>query len=80
MTVALVFAMFVAFFVVEKFTHEPAFEYAYQTAPHTGTVAGRVQPIVASYEVPEPPYLYQARAETDRRQAKRPARGNQSAA
>jgi hypothetical protein len=78
MTVALVFAMFVAFFVVEKFTHEPAFEYAHQTAPHTEGVAGTVH--VASYEVPDPPHLYRVRTGTDRRQTNRSARRSLPAA
>lgn len=81
MTVILVLAMLVTFFVVERFTHKPASEYIHSTGPGTEAVAGKVQPIVAGNQVPEPPYLYQVRTGTDRRQTNhRPARRSLPAA
>ncbi len=80
MTVFLVLAMFVTFFVVEKITHKPASEYMHSTAPGTEAVAGKVQPIVAGNQVPGPLYLYQVRAGTDRRQTYRPERRSLPAA
>lgn len=70
MTVILVLAMFVTFFVVESFTHRPASEYGVQTAPRPRAVAHGAQSIVESYDVPE----------IDRPQAERRDRGSQSAA
>jgi hypothetical protein len=79
-TVILVLAMLVMFFVAEKFTHKPASEYIHSTSPGTEAAAGKVQPIVAGSQVPEPPYLYQVRTGTDRRQTNRPARRSLPAA
>lgn len=80
MTVILALAMFAMFFVVESFTHKPASEYIRSTAPGTEAVTDKIQPIVAGNQVPEPPYLYQVRSGTDRRQTNRPARRSLPAA
>lgn len=75
MTVILVCAMFVSFFVVENFTHKPAPAYAEQSAIGAEGIAQAAQRVATGQEPPMP-----IRTVTDRRRADRRGRGTESAA
>lgn len=78
MTVILVCAMFVTFFVVESFTHKPAPAYGEQSAIGDEAMAPAAQRVEAGREALEPPLPI--RTGTDRRRADRRGRGSESAA
>lgn len=78
MTVILVIAMFVTFFVVESFTRRPATERE-QTAVAAASEVAASQSIVEA-EGHEQPRLRHVRTGTDRRRAERRGGRGQSAA
>jgi len=75
-TVILVLAMFTAFLAIERFTDQPASEFGLQVAAHTKAEERTVKRVTKVSDK----RLDEVRAGSDRRQAERRDRGNQSAA
>jgi glycine cleavage system H lipoate-binding protein len=59
MVAILVFAMFVAFILVDIVIRKRTARYVLQTAPRTETGVRKAQPVLAGYEVPEHLYFHQ---------------------